>query len=333
MGETDVVKVPMEVEWVPAWITWVGATTTCLQALGVACDAADVAALSGYAFMLSVHKELCPSGPTVFDWGMLPAGVNLLGRSTLQFQSTDCHGGENSSDTTRAHCRAAYQFAAREVAEGRPCVLWGAYLPEFAVVVGVGGGCFHVKSFRECTGEPQPPIPCEELQAPGGPYVLAFPTPTTERRPGGPDRFAVSHAVQLLYGPSAGGDYTYGLAAYDAWIAALEADTVNPFGNAYNTQCYAEGRLYAHGFLKRAAGRNPAVAEPLTRAVEAYGEAREAMRELAGLFRFPPHGEIKDPANRAKGIELLRQAKAAETRAAEALREASGGEWGVTATA
>jgi hypothetical protein len=312
----------MNVEWAPAWLTWVSATTTCLRALGEDCDAVDVAGMSGYAFVMNVHRELCPSGPTVFDWGMLPMGVHFLGRSTLQFACGDCHTAERASDLTRGHCRAAYEVAAREVAEGRPCVLWGAYVPEFAAVVGVEDGRFHVKSYRECTPEPQPPVLCEELNAPGGPYVLAFPTKTT-MSPSAGDSYAIGHAVQLLSAPSPSRDYGFGLAAYDTWIAALEANQAQAFGNAYNTQCWAESRHFAHEFLQRVAARNAGVAEPLNRAIAAYGDVTSAMSEVAGIFGFPPRGEVEHPANRTRAVELLRQAKVAETRAAEALAEAA----------
>jgi len=92
MGDTAMV--PMDVQLQPAWLTWVSATTTCLKALGTDCDTVDVAGMTGYAFVLSVHKELCPSGPTVFDWCSLLAGVQLLGRTTLNFTSGDCHTAE-----------------------------------------------------------------------------------------------------------------------------------------------------------------------------------------------------------------------------------------------
>ena len=74
-----------EVTYQKAWLTWVASTTTCLRTLGVDCDTVDVAGTTGYAFVMSVHEQLCPSGPTVFDWGMLEHGVHLLGRSTLVF--------------------------------------------------------------------------------------------------------------------------------------------------------------------------------------------------------------------------------------------------------
>jgi len=310
MDDAKAVMVPMEVQWSPARLTWVAATTTCLRAFGVDCDQPDVAGLSGYAFVLDVHRQLCPSGPTAFDWRPLTEGVPFVGRSTQEF------GGPGSD------LRGAYEFSAGEIAAGRPCVIWGAYVPEFAVAIGVEDGAFLVKSFREVTGEPQPPIPCEELQVPGGPYALAFPASVQADRAAG-DRHAIARAATILAAPGGGPDYGHGLAGYDIWIEALEADRADPSGNAYNTQCYTEGRRFAHEFLKRVAARNPEVAEPLGQAALAYAEAREAMEELARVFPFPAHDEVRDPANRAKATDLLRRAQAAEGRAAEALAEAA----------
>jgi len=317
MSHTEPVTVPMNVEWQPCWLTWVSATTTCLRALGVDCDCADVAGMSGYAFVLNVHKELCPSGPTAFDWGMLAPGVNALGRSTLQFPTSDC-----SSPETRANCQAAYEVVAQEVAAGRPCVLWGAYVPEFAAAIGVQDGCFLVKSFREVRFEPQPPIPCEELQAPGGPYVLAFPT-RIAAVPGGGDARAITHAAELLLTPNRHGDYGFGLAAYGTWVAFMEGEGDNTFGNAYNTQCYAQGRALAHKFLTRVLARNPKLAEPLGSAVSAYEAAARAMGQLAQLFPFPARDELSDRPRRQEAVGLLRSAQKAEASAADALRVAA----------
>jgi len=321
MSETKATMVPMEVVWVPSWLSWVGATTSCLRALGVECDQAEVAGLSGYAFALSVHKELCPSGPTVVDWRTLGPGIEYLGRSAEAYVSGYCYGPNAPSFQGRAACHAVYGLVAGEVAEGRPCVIWGAYVPEFAVAIGVEDGAFLVKSYRERSGEPQPPIPCEDLQAPGGPYCLAFPAEKPADRQAG-DRYAIRRAVERLRGESPAGDYGSGLAAYDVWIAALEANRATPFGNAYNAGCYAEGRFLARKFLSRVARRNPDLAEPVGRAADAYDEAADAMGQVATLFPFPHGGRIGEESVRAKAIEHLRAAKAAETRAAEALAEA-----------
>jgi len=325
------VMVPMKVEWQPAWLTWVGATTTCLKALGVNCDPADVAGTSGYAFTMSVHEALCPSGPTMFDWGSLLSGVNFLGRSTINYQSCDCYTGEFRNDRTRAHCRMAYEIAAKEISEGRPCVIWGAYVPEFAVAIGIEGGMqegkYIVKSCRECSKEEQPPISWDGLDAPGGPYVLAFPTPTQFADRVGIDKQAVARAVRLLRSESAFPKYGFGLEAYDWWIKALETNTADAFGNAYNSQCYAEAKRYARDFLGKVASRNKKVAEPLSKAVEHYTGTVDAMSLLAKLFPFPPGEEVKDEKTRAKAVKALKRAKKSEKKAVEALEDALKMDW------
>lgn len=329
-------QVPMEVAYTPAWLTWVASATTCLRALGVECDTADVAGLTGYAFVTTVHDELCPSGPTMFDWGMLDHGVNMLGRSTMVFSSSDCHtkDGKFGGEHTREHCRVAFELVAHEVSEGRPCVLWGAYVPEFSVAVGVDHGKYQVKSFKEVIGEEQPPIAYDDLDAPGGPYVVAFPTVTkiSKAQLWG-DSYAVGLAVRLLHQPSAFRQYGCGLKAYDVWVAALEQNKANPFGNAYNAQCWAEARRFARDFLARAAERNPVVAPMLDRAHHAYADAAAAMQRVAELFPFPAKDELASADNRRDAATALRDAQAAETRAAGALAEAVNTDWESAAAA
>ncbi|MCK4719472.1 hypothetical protein KAU08_02365, partial [bacterium] len=179
--KTDTEKaafVPMNVEYQPAWLTWVASVTSCLKSLRIDCDLVDVAGVSGYAFYMSIHFELCPSGPTVVPMGRLLFGLTTLGRTTLNYQSVDIEMNEPLSDKARDPCKYAYDLASREISEGRPCVIWGSYVPEYAVAYGVEDGTFHVKSFKECLKEEQPPIPYDKISAPGGPYILAFPNPT-----------------------------------------------------------------------------------------------------------------------------------------------------------
>ncbi|MBM3316200.1 hypothetical protein FJY71_10285, partial [candidate division WOR-3 bacterium] len=61
------------------WVSFVGAAASVLRSRGTTCDLTDVAGMSGYAFVVNVHPELCPSGPTAFDWGVLVEGLTALG--------------------------------------------------------------------------------------------------------------------------------------------------------------------------------------------------------------------------------------------------------------
>lgn len=317
------ITVPGEVRFAPGWISWVGATTGCLQALGVECDAVEVTGLSGYAFHLCVARGLCPSGPTVFEWGSLLEGVHTLGRGTLVFRPT-CYESPQKSKVVREAFRTAFELVRREIEAGRPCVIWGAYLPEFAAVYGVTETEYLVRSVKGCHGEPEPPVAWDGLEAPGGPYVLAFPCATAPPPRGettglrmSADWRALCLAVWRYRATSWGGDYRYGTEAYDLWIDELEGRRAMAGGNSYNAQCYAEGRRRAQQFLTRLAERNPGMAEPLARAADDYVTAAEAMERVAALFPFPQPWDafVEDGAAIAEATEALRAARDAETRA------------------
>jgi hypothetical protein len=317
--QIETVSVPMEVTYTPAWLTWVAATTTCLRALEVACDPVDVAGMTGYAFHFTVARGLCPSGPTELEWGALLPGVWRLGRATSVFQAIS-FTGPKESEAVREQFREAHAMARREVEAGRPCVIWGAYVPEFAAVVGVTGDSYQVKSFRECSGEEQPPIPFDALNAPGGAYLLAFPmVPSLPQADA--DRQALARAVARFRTPHPDPSYQTGVAAYDRWIEELLARRADAGGNSYNAACYAEGRRFAREFLERVAGRNRELAGPLAPAIQEYTKAAQAMEQVAALFPFPGQwgAMVTDEAAIEGAVEALRTARDAESRAVERL--------------
>lgn len=325
---SDRITVPMEIEYKGAWLTWVAAATACLKALDVECDLWDVAGMTGYAFVMSVSPDLCPSGPTMFDWGMLSSGVHALGRSTVTYSSGECHTADTACDRTRAHCREAFELTRREVSAGRPVILWGAYVPEFSVAYGVEGDSYIVRSWKPDIGEKDTPVPYDKIDAPGGPYIMAFPTATDpEQYRRFYDNLAVRNAIRLLTAPSQFQSHATGLAAYDTWITALEQGTCHPFGLAYNSQCWAEARAFARGFIPRVAERNPVAAEPLARAGELFSKVELSLIELAKLFPFPPGSEEVTAEQRDHAVESLKEGRAVEEQAVAALKESAAVNW------
>ena len=319
-------KVPMKLEYEFAWLTWVASAMGCLKAMGVDCNHAEVAGYSGYAFMLNVANGLCPSGPTAFDWGLLHRGVCLLGRSTLVFHGAHCPcemKTDAASKRVRAEMRAAYEFVEREIAAGRPCVIWGTYDPDFGIAVGVENDTYLVETFRRGTDEPQTPIPYDGLTCPSGAYALAFPTAIEIPRRQA-DREALLHAVTMLNYKQGNPMYANGEAAYDRWIESLDRGDAAPHGNSYNAHCWAEARRFARDFLARVSARNSDISDSIAPAITAYGEVADALDKLTDLFPFPdPDRKVDDPQVRAKAIDHLRAAKAADNRAAATLTTAA----------
>lgn len=318
------VSLPGEINYQPSWLSWVGATTTCLNYLGVECDMVGVAGYTSYAFVMCIHDELCPSGPTMFDWGILELGVNLVGRTTVVYQTHDCHfsltesGSGTRSERTRAHCRRANELVRRELEAGRPCVLWGAYVPEFAVAVGMDAeGRYLVKSIRGHCGADEPPVACDQLEAPGGMYVMAFPDETgCELVKHHRDHWALGQALKQLFGRPTQPQYAFGLAAYERWINALESGSADPQGNAYNAQCWAEARRLAAAFLIRISERDEQIGDSLRCYAMQYTAVAEALVEVAQLFPFPPPEAELDAGAVEQAITQLRHAAQVEAEAA-----------------
>lgn len=306
------IDLPMEVEYQPAWLTWVASTTTCLRALGVDCDQADVAGFSGYAFHLCVHEQLCPSAPTMLDWAQLTHGVHALGRATVEFYSPCCG---DSSECREESCHAVFDLIRNELLAGRPSVLWGTYVPEFGVAVGIENEAYLVKCFREIIGEEQPPIPYLDTATPGGVYALSFPARTQygdlQR-----DLEAILRALRWWNRP-AYGVYQYGKAAYDLWIDALQAGNAERFGFGYNAACYAEGRRYAQQFFLRMSHRRPLASELLRKASDCYSKAAEAVKCVSEMFPFghDEEGPITDKGKIEEAVVHLGQARSAEVEA------------------
>lgn len=315
-AESETIKLPADVVYQPAWLTWVAATTTCLRAVGLDCDQADVAGFSGYAFHLCIHEVLCPSAPTALEWGELTRGAHALGRATVEFRAP---GGDDLDSARRDSYRAAFDLVRGELRAGRPCVLWGTYLPEFGVVTGVEDGAYLVKCFKEVLGQDQPPIPYDATASVGGVYALGFPAEAEYgelRR----DLEAILVAIRLWNRP-AYGPYRYGVAAYETWVESLRAGRAERFGCGYNAACYAEGRRFARTFLQRMAERRPLAADLLRQAAESYGDAAGAMDQVSEVFPFDSEaeGRITDAAAVAQATEHLDRARKAEVRATSIL--------------
>lgn len=312
----------IKVNYNPAWLSWVASATTCLRYHGMDVDEVDVAGQSGYAFRMVVARDVCPSGPTVFDWNELNLGIIGLGRSVrmelAQFPG-DSAEAKKSLDGAR---RGLLEFVRRETDNGNPVVIWGAYVPEFGVATGVEDGRYIISSFREMTGEEQPPVAHDGLEDLGIVYGLSFPhaLPVDEEQR---DVSALRRAALLTNTPDLHGVYRTNSGAYENWIQALLNNELNAFGNAYNASCWAEQKQFARDFLARLTDRMPEASAHLEQASGLYGEAYGFMRDLAELFAFPAGEAVEVEESRAAGVRLLELAMQVESRAAIAVAEAA----------
>jgi hypothetical protein len=207
----NVVKTPLVPPW--SWVSFIGAVTGVLRARGIKCDFTSVAGMSGYAFIVNLAEQACPSGPTKFDWTVLEEGTRALGLDTELVVIE--HGDESGNATPDAELLdELFERVRQEIDAGRCCVVWGATsAPEFAIVYGYRGNAYLVRSMRSVDAgtdetlaralapdqSPEDPVPHDELQAPGGLGAVFFGEPAEVDRDRA-DRQAVTRAVQLLGG-------------------------------------------------------------------------------------------------------------------------------------
>jgi len=158
------------------------------------------------------------------------------------------------------------------------------------------------------------------LDAPGGLYVLGFPTAMKMPREAA-DREAINDALDAMSWRPIEEDWATGPAAFELWARSLEKNEAAAFGNAYNAQCWAEARRFAEQFVERVAARNEHV--PLLRdAHAAFKRSADALERVGKLFPFPGSPDHLTESARRDGADALRAAKGAETEAGNLLRDA-----------
>jgi len=332
MGNGDRKVVDVKLMAPGTWASYVGAVTSVLNSRKMKCDNADVAGMSGYAFVVNINPTLCPSGPTAFDWEMLEEGTTALGLEARLFSAPRQEGEDERL------AAELFEKVKSEIDEGRCCVVWGATCsPEFAIVYGYEDRNYLVRSFRTCRGgcarpvgpseAPEGPVPFDKLESPGCFGVMAFGDATKTDRSRA-DRCAATRAVRLLRDrhPCYDPDYRHGAQAFRAWAGALERARaeVNPFGSAYSAQVYCELQGFAGDFCRRLAGRNRSASDQFGKAATALGRSGRNLAEVGGLFPFPEGAGLDDVVKVQRAAALLRECAELNAEAASALEMALG---------
>ncbi len=312
--------------------SYVSAAASVLMSRKVKCDNADVAGMCGYAFLVNVHPQLCPSGPTAFDWEMLVEGTVALGIDVQLFTTP-----RRPEDDSRLAAEL-FERVRDEVDAGRCCVVWGATCaPEFAVAYGYRGDSYLVRSYRTgrkgCTRPvgpteiPEDPVPFDKLESPGcfGVFLFGEAARTDGERA---DRNAVTRAVWLLRDRHACLDpsYSHGAQAFRTWADALEKSStdVNPFGNAYNAKVYQELQEFGGEFCRRLAQRRKRAGKHFDEAAATLSKSARNLGEVSGLFPFPEGAWLGERAKVHKAAWLLRECAELNNAAASALELALG---------
>jgi RNA polymerase sigma factor (sigma-70 family) len=324
-------------------LTFVGALMSLLKFMGEEVSKDYVMGASGGAFKLLWHPQWCPSSGDLVVLGEEPIRrvFQAIGRDYEMVMRAE-------GDAQAAELR---QRLMESINRGRPVLAFGVVGPETCVVAGyeeegtvaLGHSYFHDGSqgyFRKGNWweEADPSDEVGEFAHGCGGIVTVGEKVKT---PSDILRATLDWAVELIRAPERDG-YVSGLAAYDAWAAALQRDEDFPAGDleALDFRCLVnanvllcvlkEARASAAGFLREMAQEGVPGRDELMAAAVAYQEEAEIVVEAEELAPYTWHPEerrlqMADPDLRARLAALVLQAKEKDAQALAHLEKARQG--------
>lgn len=304
--------------YVARWTTHMGCIKSCLDYLGVNISEAWLYGGTGHAFVINIHPELCPSGPTAWNSVMLFELASNLG-----YQITGEYAQKTAPDFAEKQ-RRAFEHIKQAIDNNQPCYGWEMEVPEYYVIYGYDDTGYYYKGAMAEDGKG--PKPWQEIGMTGIGFYDMY---TITRTEPADDATTVKAALEAALKHASGTsdwifeNYYSGVAGFDAWITALETCKADHGGLGYNVAVWAECRRVAPGFLKEAQMRlNGDTKTLFDEAIKQYQVVADNLNSVEKLYPFDMGGfgqPITDSdANRA-AITALRTARDAEARGLETL--------------
>jgi hypothetical protein len=305
-------------DWKPMWVSHMGCIKGCLDYLDIDASDAWLYGASGHAFIINVHDVVCPSGPTAWNTQRMLELVQNLG---CKLENVCAHKSQEDFGEKQER---AWEFVKSALDSGYPCYGWELGIPEYYVVNGYDENHYLFKG-PAMTPETKPK-PWQELgNTDIGMIEMYAVKPAQAKDDATVVKEALAFALEHAQSPDKwiSQKYKAGIQGYDNWIKALESETADGFGTAYNAEVWSECRSLATDFLREAKERlNDTRLNPLfDEAIGHYEVVASNLRNVQNLFPFqdrkPEH--IADAARRQKAIEALKAAREAEAKGLETL--------------
>jgi hypothetical protein len=299
--------------WEPMWVSHLGCIKGSLAFLHNDISDAWVFGGTGHAFIMNIHKEVCPSGPTAFNSEM----ILRLGRN-IGFDSETVFATRTMKQFKSVQ-KQAWKITRTSIDQGYPCVGWELEIPEYYVVYGYDELGYYYSG----------PL-CDEGKGPrkwntlGDTEIGVLNMTVIKPVEPASDRKTVREALEFAYTFATtrrwiNERYYSGLEAYDHWITALENKTADGAGNSYNAAVWNECRGQAVDFLKEARQRLAGVCDAeFDEAIASYETVSRNLQEVALLFPFLNTTEaeklshVKSDRRIAEAVQNLKRAREAE---------------------
>ncbi len=257
----------------PFCTTMMGVMRGALNYYGANVSDAFLFGASGHAFVLNIHKELCPSGPYVWDRRRVEQLLANLGIRPVSLGFF--HAG--SSTAERASAEQAIRSA---LDEGTPCSLLNM---EHQLITGYDDeGLFTAQPWPEMDYPPAR-LTYGAWQELGSEIHMELtildecqPADRTEAVLG-----SLRYAVEVWRAlPGADDAYAMGSAAYDWWIEAVQNGHGAHHGAWWNAMVWSECRSQAGAYFREIEEMLPSASQARTLSA-GYKEIGELLRRCA----------------------------------------------------
>jgi hypothetical protein len=300
------------------WSTHIGAIKGCANYLGLPVSTPWVYGALGHAFVLNIHAETCPSGPTAWCSSPIFRLAPNIGMSIDGVCSVRAFANDFAEDQERA-----FKYIRAALERGLPCYGWELGIPEFYTIQGIDdAGYYYTGCFAEDGAGPKP---WQELGLTDIGILEAYSIETCDANDDITTvRDAISFALKFARDP---GDlllpnYNSGIEAYRLWAEALRTGIAIEFGHSYNAEVWAECRVMAVEFLREARVRLAGIAdEHFDESIGFYEQVRDRLLSVRSLHPFTAqsHDDMTKKLNCEESAQLLNEAGDWESKALDSL--------------
>lgn len=275
-----------------------GVAVAAAQHYGIDRAAEEAFVLSGHAFALNVHPDLCPSGPYCWDF---PRSLALLANFGLEMREL----GALPPDADRREKGRLEERVRTALERSAVCSLLNL---DHQLITGCDDQGFVLAR----PWGPEPPSTPARLtfgtwtECQSGPPVVFFRLAPCAARSATPVADAIDFAIEAWRQPDSMTEapYRFGPDAYDLWLAALGNGDIDEHGNWWNASVWSECRAFAARYFMEA----PADAFPGWLQPRPARELGERYAAVAGRLRDVsdstlPRTERHDFVAEARDIE------------------------------
>lgn len=305
------------------WTSYISAAEGALRCAGLwEGETWKLMGQTGIGFHFIIHRQVCPSGVTVYDWVSDHLGaMDRIGVHSQVYSFPDIR--MNTFEKIRED---AIDIIKDSIQKGCPVLVWAPTgLLEFGLITGYDDddGVFFV---MDCTGQPCDPLLYSNLGLSEVPML--FYQIFKGKVAVDPEK---TYCDSLMYGLSEwekthhiSPDYASGREAYHYLLKAMKCEDIDDFGLAYCLSVYADSTDCIAKYL-RFVGESSERFKSLGGAASLFEQAAEKYRQLTAIFPFSGcngTGCTLDRSRLPEGIVLVEECLALKEQAFEIIRAA-----------